>query len=136
MEAKRKAVFGTVEVYEQMAELLNADPVWVDKGKKMDYSMIYEYGPPVDRCFFIRFDKGRVTDVREIASKDAEPADFVVSGATENWRALLEKRVSPMSAMTRGLLKIDGKATTVMKNIDAFTYVIEVMRNIELVEES
>ena len=126
------AKFGTIEVYEEMARLLNEDPEWADKGKAITYTMIYAYGPPTDRNFFVRFEQGRVTDVKEVDAPDAEPADFVLTGPPDVWRGIFDKTLNPTSALTRGQLKVKGKMTTLLKNMSAFSYVIDAMTKIEL----
>ena len=68
--------FGTVAVYEAMADLLNNDPAWAEKGKSINYSMVFDYGSPVGKSFFVRFADGKVFDVKELPGSDAEPADF------------------------------------------------------------
>jgi putative sterol carrier protein len=126
------AKFGTIEVYEEMARLLNEDPEWADKGKAITYTMIYAYGPPADKTFFVRFEQGRVTDVKEIDSPDAEPADFVLTGPSDVWRGIFDKTLNPTAALTRGQLKVKGKMTTLLKHMSAFSYVIDAMTKIEL----
>lgn len=123
--------FGTIQVYEAMAEMLNADPEWADKGKNITYTMIFEYRAPVDKSFLVRFDAGKVTDVRELSTPDEEPADFVISGDPENWRAVLEGRTSPTAAMTRGQLKVKGKMSVLLKNMSAFSHILDSMTKIE-----
>ena len=126
------ATFGTIEVYEEMAKLLNSDPEWADIGKAISYTMVYVYGPPVDKNFLVRFEEGQVTDVREVASAEDEPADFVLTGAPEVWRGVLDKTLNPTAALTRGQLKVKGKMTTLLKHMSAFSYVIDAMTKIEL----
>jgi hypothetical protein len=126
------AKFGTIEVYEEMAKLLNSDPEWAEKVKAIRYSMIYAYGPPVDKNFFVRFEEGQVTDVREVPSPEAEPADFVLTGPADVWRGVLDKTLNPTAALTRGQLKVKGKMTTLLKHMGAFSYVIDAMTKIEL----
>lgn len=126
------ATFGTIEVYEEMAKLLNNDPEWAEKGKAISYTMIYVYGPPVDKNFFLRFEEGQITEVREVASPEEEPADFVLSGAPDVWRGVLDKTLNPTAALTRGQLKVKGKMTTLLKHMSAFNYVIDAMTRIEL----
>ena len=126
------ATFGTIEVYEEMAKLLNSDPEWAEKGKAISYTMVYVYGPPVDKNFLVRFEGGQVTEVREVASAEEEPADFVLTGAPEVWRGVLDKTLNPTAALTRGQLKVKGKMTTLLKHMSAFSYVIDAMTKIEL----
>lgn len=124
--------FGTIQMYEAMAGMLNADPEWADKGKNITYSMVFEFRAPVDKSFFVRFDAGKVTDVRELSSPDSEPADFVISGAPETWRAVLEGKTTPISALTRGQLKVEGKMSILLKNMSAFSHILDSMTKIEL----
>lgn len=128
-----KVKFGTVAVYEEMARLLNDDPEWAEKGKAITYTMIYNYEAPVDKAFFVRFEEGRITEVRELLSPDVETADFVISGAPEIWRGVLEKKLNPTAVLTRGQLKVKGKLTTLLKNMSAFGYIIDCMTKVELV---
>ena len=124
--------FGTVKVYEEMANLLNNDPEWAEKGKAITYTMIYDYSAPVSKAFFVKFDEGKITEVRELPSAEGESADFVISGAPEVWRGVLEKSINPTAAMTRGQLKVKGKMTTLLKHMGAFGYIIDSMTKIEL----
>jgi putative sterol carrier protein len=126
------ARFGTIEVYEEMGRLLNEDPEWAEKGKAITYTMIYAYGPPADKTFYVRFEQGRVTEVKEIDAPDSEPADFVLTGPSDVWRGILDKTLNPTAALTRGQLKVKGKMTTLLKHMSAFSYVIDAMTKIEL----
>ena len=123
--------FGTVEFYEAMADMLNNDAQWADVGKKLSYSMVYVFGAPLEKEFYVVFDKGRVTEVREAGDGDAERSDFVVSGAPDAWRGVFEKKINPTAALTTGKLKVKGKMTTLLKNISAFSYVVDSMTKVE-----
>jgi alkyl sulfatase BDS1-like metallo-beta-lactamase superfamily hydrolase len=126
------AKFGTVEVYEELAALLNTDPVWAEKGKKIDNSLVFDYTDPVNKAFFVRFQAGQLTDVRELASADAEPADFTLQGSPEAWRGLLEGTTTPMKAITGGQLKLKGNMMALMKEMKAFSHVMDSLAKIEL----
>lgn len=123
--------FGTVQVYEEMANLLNNDPEWLEKGKQISYSMVYDYREPVGKTFFVQFDAGKVVEVKEIGSVEEEPADFVISGAPDVWRGVLEKSINPTAALTRGQLKLKGKMSVLLKNMEAFGYIIDSMTKIK-----
>jgi putative sterol carrier protein len=127
------AQFGTAEVYEEMARLLNADPEWTEKrGVKISYTMVYDYGAPIDKAFFVRFEEGKVTEVKELASRGDIAADFVIAGDGDVWRGVLTKAIDPTIALTRGQLKVQGKMSTLLKNMNAFKYIIDTMTEIEL----
>lgn len=123
--------FGTVEFYEAMGDMLNNDPEWAEVGKKLSYSMVYVYGAPLQREFYVTFDEGRVTEVREAGDGDTDTADFVVSGAPDVWRGVFEKAINPTAALTTGKLKVKGKMTTLLRNMSAFSYVVDSMTKVE-----
>ena len=124
--------FGTVAVYEAMAELLNNDPAWADKGQGINYSMIFDYGPPVGRTFFLRFADGKVFDVKELPSADAEKADFVLTAAPDVWRGIFEQTINPTNALVKGQIKVKGKIAALLRHMTAFSYIIDAMTRIEL----
>ena len=128
--------FGTLQVYEEMALLLNQDPKWVEKGSAITYTMVFDYSEPFTKSFFMRFEAGRVTDVRELSPGETEEADFVISGSPDVWRDVFAKKLSPASAMTKGQLKVKGRLTTLFKHMGAFNYVIDSMTSIELITVS
>lgn len=124
--------FGTVAVYQAMAERLNNDPEWLELGQKITYSMTYVYGPPIEKNFFVRFEAGKVTDVRELPSPDAEPADFVITGPAEVWRGVVRGELSPTTVMAKGQLKVQGKTTTLLRHMNAFSRIINVLKELDI----
>lgn len=126
------ARFGTVEVYEEMAKALEHDAAWADVGKNITYRMLFTYTGPTEKAFFVNFDHGQITEVRE-ADARGESVDFNLSAAPDTWRALLEGKSSPMLAITRGKLKVDGNLAVLMKEMKAFSKVLDAMADVELV---
>ncbi|HYH51083.1 MAG TPA: SCP2 sterol-binding domain-containing protein [Acidimicrobiia bacterium] len=124
--------FGTVAVYEAMADLLNNDPAWADKGKAINYSMIFDYGPPVEKAFFVRFADGKVFDVKELTAADTEKADFVLSAAPDVWRGIFDQTINPTNALVKGQIKVKGKIGALLRHMTAFSYIIDAMTKIEL----
>jgi putative sterol carrier protein len=127
------AKFGTLEVYEEMARLLNEDDEWATIGAGLNYSMIFDYHEPVAKRFFLRLEGGKVPDVRELNGTEIEPADFVLAGDPDTWRALLTRQTNPTMALARGKLKVEGNMGTLMKNMKAFSHVLDVMAEVPLV---
>ena len=124
--------FGTVAVYEAMADLLNNDPAWAEKGKSINYSMVFDYGSPVGKSFFVRFADGKVFDVKELPGSDAEPADFKLSAAPDVWRGIFDQTINPTNALVKGQIKVKGKIAALLRHMTAFSYIIEAMAKIEL----
>lgn len=122
--------FGSVEFYQAMADALNADPVWAEKGKNIDFDMAYRYEAPVEGQFFVSFDKGRVTAVRDASQEDLDKADFLISGGSDVWRGCFDGSINPTVAMTRGRLRVRGKMAQMLKNMPAFMYIQETMAKI------
>ena len=130
-----KAEFGTVGFYRQMGDALNADPEWTDKGKAITCTMAYVYGPPVSRSFFLQFDEGRVVKVEDITDQGEPAADFVITASTDDWKAVLRREVKATTAMATGRLKVKGKQTYLLKNMAAFSYILDVMTQLDPVYE-
>ena len=123
--------FGTVDFYHAMADQLNSDAAWADVGKDLSYKMVYVFTAPVDKRFYAVFDEGKVTGVREATEADAENVDFVITGPPDVWRGIFEKQINPTAALTTGKMKVKGKMTVLLKNMKAFSYVIEAMTKVD-----
>ena len=123
--------FGTVDFYQAMADQLNNDPAWSEIGKDLDYTMVYVFTEPVNKKFYAVFGQGKVTGVREATEADAEAVDFVITGPPDVWRGIFEKTINPTAALTTGKMKVKGKMTTLLKNMKAFSYVIEAMTKVD-----
>jgi putative sterol carrier protein len=122
--------FATVDFYRAMADQLNNDPAWVEIGKDLSYSMVHVYTEPVDRRFYAAFDSGKVTGVREAAEADAEAADFVIAAPPDVWRGIFDKTMDPTAALTAGKIQVQGDVTTLLKDMQAFLYVVEAMTKV------
>src|SRR3990170_1961174 len=102
--------FGSLEFYEAMADALNDDPIWLQKGgEKITFDMVYNYEAPIEGSFFCRFESGKVTEVRDATAEDVEHAHFVISGSSDVWKGCFDGSINPTVAMTRGQLRVRGK---------------------------
>ena len=122
---------GTVDFYHAMADQLNRDPEWAEKGKNLNYSMVYNFEAPLEGSFHARFEGGKVTDVRDATAADVEAADFVITGSSDTWAGIFKKEINPTVALTRGQLRVKGKMSQLLKNMAAFQYVITAMTRVE-----
>jgi len=122
---------GTVSFYEAMAEQLNNDPEWAEKGKNLNYSMVYNFEAPLEGSFHAKFADGKVLDVRDATPADIENADFVISGSSDVWGGIFKKEINPTVALTRGQLRVRGKMSQLLKNMAAFQYVIVAMTRVD-----
>jgi putative sterol carrier protein len=122
---------GTVDFYQAMADALNSDPEWAEKGKNLNYRMVYNYEAPIEGSFHAKFENGKVIEVRDATPQDAEEADFVISGSSDTWAGVFKKEINPTVALTRGQLRVRGKMSQLLKNMSAFQYVIVAMTQVE-----
>lgn len=132
VSATDKPVFGTVEVYEELAKVLNADPTWREMAKPISYSMIYAYTAPIDKRFLLRFNQGEVIDVRELAADEDVAADFVITGNPVVWRDLIQQKLAPTTAMATGKVKIKGSQATLLRHMKRFNYLIAQLCSMDL----
>ena len=123
--------FGDVSFYQALADALNDDRHWLDMATDITYSMTHVYSDPIDRTFFLQFDGGKLTEVAELGSAADRPADFVIAGHPDTWQAVITKATSPLAALTTGKLKVDGKLTTLIRQMAKFTYMIDKMTTLE-----
>src|SRR5262245_1407475 len=134
------AALGTIEVYESMAELLEQDPDWKTLGNSIDCSMIHVYTEPVDKSFFMRFENGRVTEVREVERSAHEEADFVLTAAPDVWKRVFSKvpkaRASGFHlALSTGQIRFTGPfMQTYLKQVKAWEHLLDLMSLNEVVE--
>ena len=123
--------FGQISFYEAMANALNDDPVWKEKGRSITCSMLHVYGSPVDRTFFTNFESGRVTEVAELPTGKSRRTDFVISGSPEHWKAVLRNEIKPATAMATGKLKVEGKQIYLLRNMAAFSRMLDLMTELD-----
>jgi hypothetical protein len=124
-------LIGSTDFYRALAEQLNDDPVWAEKGKGLTDVMVFIHRPPAGEATWCRFEAGRMTEVRDAAPADLESADFVLSGPPEVWRAIFKKELSPASALARKKIKVTGQMSALMKNIVAFSYVLDALMRVD-----
>ncbi len=122
---------GSLDFYQAMADQLNNDPEWAEKGKNLTYDMVYNYEAPIEGSFFCHFESGKVTECRNASPADAEAADFVISGSSDTWGGIFKKEINPTVALTRGQLRVRGKMSQLLKNMAAFQYVIVAMTRVD-----
>lgn len=133
MTASQSPTFGTRELYDALAEALNADPVWLKKAKAMTYSMTHIYRGKVQRVFGMDFDEGRMSNVTEYGDPaDAPHSDFVLTGDYETWRDLLvTAQLAVNIALVSRKIVVKGKMGALMKNIPQFNYIIAKLIELE-----
>jgi putative sterol carrier protein len=56
-----------------------------------------------------------------------------VSGGVDTWRGIFDGKVNPTVALATGKMKLKGNKTRLLKNMAAFTYVIDTMKRLDYV---
>lgn len=124
-------LIGSTGFYRALAEQLNTDPVWAEKGKALTYAMVFVHQPPDGEAIWCRFEAGRLAEVRDAAPEDLEAADFALSAESDVWRAVFNKELSPGAALARKKIKVRGQLSLLMKNMIAFQYVLEALTRVD-----
>ncbi len=118
--------FGTKEIYESLANVLNDDPVWLKKAAVLNYSMTHVYEGSPKKVFGFRFEGGKLLDVRE--SDEIIPADFVLSASPEIWqRILVDQTLTPQVGIVSRKLGVQGSISALLKNISVFNYLLNAL---------
>ena len=126
------AAFATLEMYEELARLLQQDPEWSERGQTISCSMSFRYEEPVAKQFYLRFVAGRVEEVRELPLEDVTPTDFVFSGPPEIWRQVFRSEIPPAMAIMGGKLEIKGKKSWLLQNMLPFKHVLDTFKKVDL----
>lgn len=125
--------FGTVGFYEAMADQLNDDPLWAERGAKLEYDLVFRYGAPLDRDFWMSLKAGKVLNVHQSTPEEAASAPFIISAEPDVWRSIFAGEVNPTVAMARGKVKVQGNTHELMKHMAAFKHILEVMAKVDYV---
>jgi putative sterol carrier protein len=128
------AMFGTLGFYQLVAENLNADPKWRDKSSRMNFTIIFSYGPPVDTAFALTFDNGAIGNVHVAEPAEMDDAQFVISAPAEVFRSMIEGKLKPTMAIATGKFKVKGDLKVLLKEMTAFQYFLDSMSKIPLGE--
>lgn len=105
--------FGTLQRYQEMARCLNDDEAWIELGKAISCTMLHVYTAPVDKAFFLRFVQGKITDICELTSPEADQADFILSATPETWQKVSQDNLKSKSsyfdyALSTGAIEVTG----------------------------
>ncbi|HEX9684091.1 MAG TPA: SCP2 sterol-binding domain-containing protein [Acidimicrobiales bacterium] len=128
-----KPHFGTLNYFEALANEMNNDPEWLAMATPMTYTMVYDYGEPVNKIFVMDFKEGRIDSFRELQSVDEVEADFTFTGPGSVWAAVIKKDLSPTVAMATGKLKVDGPQTVLLRHMKKFAYLNDKMANMDAI---
>jgi hypothetical protein len=125
-----RPLFGTREIYDNLAEKLNDDPKWLEKATVLNYTMTHVYTEPLNKVFTFRFEGGKLLDVRDVDGP--APADFVLTGSPQVWeRMLVSQEITPQIALVTRKIGVDGKMSVLLKHISVFNYLLAVLIGLE-----
>lgn len=117
---------GSKAMYDQLAATLNGDPNWERRSKNLNISMIHGYLFEPPRFFRMEFQSGLMTNIEEFQDPTAAPATALVLRApVDIWEQLLVTgELSVNTAILSRKLKVEGKIAPLMKNMQAFNYLL------------
>lgn len=125
-----RPLFGTREVYDELAANLNEDAKWLEKAKVLNYTMTHVYTAPINKTFTFRFEAGKLLDITE--AEGEAPADFVLTATPEIWeRMLVTQTISPNVALVTRKVSVDGKLHVLLKHIAVFNYLLGVLTSLD-----
>lgn len=125
-----RPLFGTREIYDNLADKLNDDPKWLEKATVLNYTMTHVYTAPLDKVFTFRFEGGKLLGIEE--RDGPAPADFVLTATPEVWeRILVAQTLSPNVALVTRKLHVDGSMATLLKHIGVFNYLLAVLTSLD-----
>lgn len=136
MTVAERPTFGTVGLYETLANTLNGDDAWRELARPITYTVVFNYLAPISKCFYLRFVEGEITEVAQIAEPESNgPVDFVITAKPEVYAALIRGTLQPTAAMATGKVKVKGKQTVLLRHMKRFSYLLNTMCQMDPVFE-
>jgi len=118
---------------ERWQNLVNQDSVTKIIGRHLSAEVLFEFGPT---AYVVSFHKGTVARVAQHVGPETT-YQFALRGPTETWSKFVQPIPPPMYndiwAMAHplhGRLKIEGDVKVMWQNLRAFTWTLDLMRNV------
>lgn len=126
------ALFGTPDFFELLQGLMEEDAVWQAKASGLTVSMVYLYGPPMNRAMFVRFEAGKLVEYEAVSPADPPASEITISANGAVWKAIVDQELKPTLAMATGKVKVKGKQTLLLKNMAAFGRLMELQTTLDV----
>ena len=130
---KAKNLFGSSEFFSELQRSLTADPQWKALAGGLSHSIIYNYGPPMNRAAFIRFDKGNLVEIQAEAYPCQRRADFVLTADGKVWKSICTRQLHIMVALGAGALDIQGTSRELLQQISVLSRLIDLQGESDVV---
>jgi hypothetical protein len=118
---------------ERWQDLVNEDRVTKVLGRHFDADVLFEFG---NRSYVVSYAHGTVTHLAETIGPETT-WHFALRGPIESWSNFVQPVPPPMYndiwAMAHplhGRLKIEGDVKVMWQNLRAFTWTLDLMRNV------
>ena len=92
--------------------------------------MVYNFGSPLNRALFVRFESGMLTEIHAETYPCHRPATFVMSAEGVVWLGLCTNRLHIMVALAAGALQIQGSQPALLRMIPAFARLNELQADL------
>jgi putative sterol carrier protein len=117
------AVFATQEWLDEMARLLNEDPVYAEVAKDWEGDFLYIIEPddlqPTPGYYYMDLYHGKCRKAVLLKDPSEVKAEFELSAPYSVWKKILTGELDGNKAMMTRKLKFKGNITKVMKNVKA-----------------
>ena len=127
-----KALFGTPDFFANLKVLLDRDEVWQAKASALTCTMVYVYGPPMNRAMFARFEDGSLAEFNAVDPAAFPAAEITISANGDVWKQIVDQQLKPTLAMATGKVKVKGKQTFLLKNMAAFGRLMDLQTTMDV----
>lgn len=115
-----------LDFYWDLSQLLRTDPLWRSMTAHFNYSLTHVFLGPQTSAFFLRFERGEMTEVRRVDAGADSCSDLRLAATVDTWHSVLTGEELFMTAFMLGRLKVDGLRPEIGKDLIAFAYLLEV----------
>ncbi|MDA8353211.1 MAG: SCP2 sterol-binding domain-containing protein [Firmicutes bacterium] len=102
----------TAEWAQVYKEKLNQNPQYRQAAKTWEGPVVFQVekdpaiGLEEDRAVFLDLSQGECRDARVATEEDLQAAEVIISGDTQTWKQVFDRKLEPISTLMRGRLKL------------------------------
>ena len=118
-----------LEYWKQVESVANGDQEFGLKGRGLKASFNFKVTNKPDLWpIYVRFDDGKVADVRILTAGEA--TDFTLEGPYETWMKVNKQEVDAANAIMTRLLNFKGNTSAIIRYGKAFLRLFELMQKV------
>jgi putative sterol carrier protein len=121
--------FLDLDYWKKVEEIANGDEEFEIKSRGFIASFTFNVTEGSDvPAVFLKFDDGKVTDVRELA--EGEKTDFTLEGPYEIWTQVNKGEIEGANAIMARQLQFKGNMSAIIRYSKAFLRLFQVMQQV------